>query len=83
MKKFIVNKMYYTTSIGDHNCVYSFLITKRTEKNVWVSEYSQKPKRRKIYFNNDDREFIFPDGIYSMCPVIHADKTKFPKTDFN
>lgn len=67
---FKTGQTYSTTSICDHNCIFSFVINRRTAKSVWITGESIKNERRKITVYNG-KETILPFGRYSMAPVIH------------
>lgn len=73
VKKFIVGLDYETRSICDHNCIFKFQVTKRTQKNIWISERGGESKRRKISIW-EGVESIMPYGAYSMAPSLRANK---------
>jgi hypothetical protein len=66
--KFQTGRKYYCTSICDSGCRFEYSITKRTEKSLWIGE-----KRFSIKIS-DEGEFIYPEGRYSMCPVLRAER---------
>jgi hypothetical protein len=68
--QFQVGRTYSTRSIGDHECIYSFTILKRTAKSVTVEVYG-KTVRRGVY-EWHGVECFKPFGTYSMCAIIHA-----------
>ena len=72
MAKFITGKTYTTRSICDHECVFEYTVVKRTAKTVTVigGTYSEEKRRGIKVF--DGVETIFPEGTYSMCPVLKA-----------
>jgi hypothetical protein len=70
--KFQVNKTYATRSIGDHDCIYSFTILSRTEKNVTVKVYGKTVRRGLSVARFEDVEQFRPFGAYSMCATIYA-----------
>ena len=72
MEEFEVGKTYATHSVCAHDCIFSYTIVKRTEKTVTIRDKFGKVKRCKLH-NNGKAEYIFPEGIYSMCPVLEAD----------
>lgn len=72
MAEFEVGKTYATHSVCDHDCIFSYTIVKRTEKTITIRNKFGKVKRCKLH-NNGQAEYIFPEGIYSMCPVLEAD----------
>lgn len=75
--KFNVNQVYSTRSIGDHDCIFHYLIVKRTETSVWIQPLNQwgevqdSISRKKISLYEGE-ETIYPEGKYSMCPVLGA-----------
>lgn len=70
--EFEVGKTYATHSVCDHDCIFSYMIVKRTEKTVTIRDKFGKAKRCKLH-DNGQAEYIFPEGTYSMCPVLEAD----------
>jgi hypothetical protein len=70
MIKFEAGKTYATRSIGDHNCIISVTIEKRTEKTVTATIRGEKKNFRVGEY--DGAEFIKPWGSYSMAPTIKA-----------
>lgn len=75
MIKFEAGKEYSTRSIGDHNCIFTIKVIKRTEKTVTIKDYWNHERRCKIYTDNNS-EWIQPDK-YSMAPSFHADNPNF------
>ena len=75
VKRFEVGKTYYVSSIGDHECVFSFKVVKRSEKTVWLEEYGKVKARRVRISAYDKCEVCDPHGVYSMSPVLHAKDT--------
>lgn len=72
MKKFEVGEIYNCRCIGDHNIIWSYKVLRRTEKTITIQEtYDEKPVTRKIMVR-ESGEFVYPDGKYSMCPVLSA-----------
>lgn len=71
MISFNVGQTYSTRSIGDHDCIYSFEILKRTVKSVIIRVDGQD--RRKGLYIYEGVEQFKPHGTYSMCAVISAD----------
>jgi hypothetical protein len=76
--KFEVGKTYQTRSIGDHNCIISVRIVKRTAKTVTTSE----GKTFRPYIDTEGREVVKPWGSYSMSPIVRADDTATLRTDW-
>lgn len=75
MKRFETGKTYWTRSICDHDCIYRFTISKRTEKTVWI-KYHGKTTARRVRTDYDGNEAIDPHGRYSMSPVLSAAKVE-------
>ena len=71
MTTFAINTQYSTRSACDHDCIFTYTVTRRTEKSVWVKDSHGKEKRCKIYLF-DNVESIFPEGHYSMAPIVRA-----------
>lgn len=78
MTKFEVGKKYSCRSIADRDCIFEFEIVKRTEKTVVIKD-GLKEKRCKIYAENEE-EYIYPLGKYSMCPTLRSSKEMTEKT---
>lgn len=70
---FIVGKTYYCRSICDHECIFTYEIVKRTEKTVWIKSHGKDVTSRRVK-QHEGNEMIFPEGQYSMCPVLHSDR---------
>ena len=70
--QFKVDQTYTTRSAFDHNCVYSFTVTKRTAKTVWLRDNVDgkvRARRVRVY---EGREQCDPKGQYSFSPVLNA-----------
>jgi hypothetical protein len=52
MTKFEVGRTYSTRSVCDHNCIFSYTVTRRTDKTVWLTtkrgQGSQAARRPRI-----------------------------------
>jgi hypothetical protein len=70
--KFEVGKTYSCRSIGDHDCIFSFVVVARTAKQLTLKEGSRTFKRG--IFIWDNVESCKPYGRYSMAPTIRAAK---------
>lgn len=75
--QFEVGKKYSTRSIGDHNCIITIEIAKRTAKTVTTIE----GKTFRPYLHNNV-EHVEPWGRCSMSPSIGANDTKELKRDW-
>lgn len=76
IKKFAVGKKYFCRSICDHDCVWSYTITSRTESTITFTDDKGKVKKCRInkYVTEVNKcESVFPLGRYSMCPTLSAD----------
>jgi len=69
-KLFKVGETYSTRSIGDHECIFSYTVIKRTEKTITLKD-SDSVKTVKIHIYQDT-ENCYPEGRYSICPVLKA-----------
>lgn len=74
MKKFEIGKEYSMKSICDHECVWTFKVTARTEKTITVTNGKEVKKltinKKVSEYNNT--ESVYPFGRYSMCPILRA-----------
>lgn len=74
MKKFETGKIYYCRMICDSNAVLRYRIDRRTEKSVWITGGVQQTNKRRRVKVMDGVEYIEPEGVYSMSPILKADK---------
>jgi hypothetical protein len=77
MQTFAIGKTYTTTSICNSDCVYSYKVVKRTAATVtMINKFGvQKTYRiNKKLSEYRNAETILPEGNYSMCPILSADK---------
>lgn len=74
MKKFEIGKTYSCRSICNHECIYSYTVIARTEKMITVQSGSEVKRLRIIKGLSEIRnaESVYPEGKYSMCPIISA-----------
>lgn len=81
MKQFEIGKTYTMRSIGDHDCVWTYTVVKRTAKTITISDGTETKTCRVNTQVSEDRnaETIFPVGRYSMCPALSADKEEMPE----
>ena len=66
---FQVGATYSTRFICDHDSILSITIAKRSKCFLTTTER----KRVKVYEDNGV-EYCYPTGIYSMAPIVRADK---------
>ena len=57
-------------SVCDHECIFSALVIERKGSFATI-KFQNNVKRVKVH-QMDGAEFIFPDGRYSMAPVLRA-----------
>lgn len=68
---FVVGGVYETPSICNSDCIFSYRVEKVTAKTVVIADKFGKTKRCKIH-NDGSVPYIFPEGQYSMCPIIET-----------
>lgn len=81
MKTFEVGKTYTMRSIGDHDCVWTYTVVKRTAKTITISD-GQETKTCRVNAKTSEirnAESIYPLGRYSMSPVLSADSEEAPE----
>ena len=72
MTKFQIGQTYTTRSACDYECIFSFTVVKRTNKFITITDNRGNQKRAGIFLFDENIEHCFPDGRYSMAPVISA-----------
>jgi len=77
MTTFKVGTDYFMRSACDHNCVWTYTVSKRTAKTVTLT--SHQPNADKPVINcrlkeYDGSEFVKPLGTYSMSPTLRASR---------
>ena len=74
MTKFEIGKEYSCRSICDHNCIWTYTVTARTEKTITVTDGKKTKKLRIIAKLSEYRgvETVYPEGQYSMAPMLSA-----------
>jgi hypothetical protein len=70
--RFKVGKTYSTRSAADHDTIFSFKITARTDKQIQTIVHG-KTVRRGLSIWNGVEQFK-PFGSYSMAAIISADR---------
>lgn len=74
MASFKENTTYLGRFIGDADAALSVRVVKRTAKTViFVHPHTGDETRAKVHIQ-EGYEFFFPLGMYSMAPVIRADR---------
>lgn len=74
MKKFEVGKQYSMTSICNHECVWTYTVTARTEKTITLTDGRETFKCRinQKISEYSNTETVYPLGRYSMAPSLKA-----------
>lgn len=72
-KNFEPGKTYFCRSICDYDCKWSYLVTKRTDKSIYVQKDGTGPVMARRVSSDRYGEFCYPMGHYSMAPVLRAD----------
>lgn len=76
MIKFEVGHKYYTRSVCNHDCAWTFTVIKRTAQTVTLAGGRHGVKTCRISkqtSNYRGAESVFPLGQYSMAPILSAD----------
>jgi hypothetical protein len=73
--KFEAGKTYWTTSIGDSECIWTITVLRRTAKTLYVTDENGNAKTLRVKVDTyDGGETVAPKGNYSMSPTISASK---------
>lgn len=72
MKRFEPNKTYYCRSLCNYDCVWTFFVTRRTEKTIYVREDGEGEEKALRVSVWNDEETAKPLGRYSMAPTLSA-----------
>lgn len=72
--KFEIGKTYTARSACDHECVFRFTVVERSEKTIVITDGRDDGACRRAVNTRDGVEFCFPQGRYSMAPIITADR---------
>jgi len=71
---FQVGRTYTTRSVGDHECIFSLTVESRTKCFITTVATKHQPSKRLGVHEWDGAEAVAPEGRYSMCPIIRADR---------
>lgn len=71
-RQFEAGHTYTCRSVCDYDCVFSFEVTKRTAKTIWIKYMGRVTARRVRVVQGV--ECCDPHGRYSMSPVLYAGK---------
>ena len=69
---FSINKNYFARFVCDADSLLNVSVVKRTAKFLTISLYGREQKRCKIMKDENNVEFIYPLGSYSMAPICRA-----------
>lgn len=74
MKKFEIGNIYRMRSIFDHECVWEYKVTSRTESTITITDGEETKVCRIVKGLSEFRgaETVRPLGKYAMCPVLSA-----------
>ena len=73
--KFEVGKTYSTRSACDWDTIFSYTVVARTAKTITIENKHLHRSKRGVKADYDGiAEACYPEGRYSMCPVIKADR---------
>ena len=71
--RFVAGQTYTCRSICSYDTIFEYTIIRRTAKTIWIKHWDGSEKRRGVSVcSYDNAETCYPDGRYSMCPVIRA-----------
>lgn len=73
MTTFQIGKTYTTRSACDYDTIFAWTVTARTAKRLTLEDRHGRTTQRGIYIWNGI-EHCKPDGTYSMCPIISAER---------
>jgi len=71
MNAFSAGQQLSSRSICDSNCEFTGAVIKRTAKTVTIETRMKGIARCKVQ-TDDEGEYIFPFGKYSMAPIFRA-----------
>ena len=73
-RTFEIGKTYTARSACDHDCIFSYEVVARTAKTVTLRDKFGEIRRRGIRVSFDS-EICFPQGSFSMAPVLSAERS--------
>ena len=74
--RFKTGETYHMRSVGDHNCVWNYIVARRTDRSIWIVDAdrpNEEPARRAVK-RWGSVEQCLPLGSFAMAPVLGADK---------
>ena len=72
MNQFKPGKTYFCRSICDYECVWTYKVTKRTNKTIYVIQDGTGPEKALRVKTDASGEYTYPLGRYSMAPILDA-----------
>jgi len=72
---FEIGKTYATRSACDHNCIFEYTVIARTKSFITIKDKWGEESRvgcKPCKYRPEEGEVAYPEGRYSMCPVIRA-----------
>jgi hypothetical protein len=73
--KFEIGNTYSTRSSCDWDTIFSYTVIARTAKTITIEDKHGHVSKRGVKADYDGvAEACYPEGRYSMCPVIKADR---------
>ena len=72
MNQFKPGKSNFCRSICDYECVWTYNVTKRTNKTIYVSQDGTGPEKALRVKKDASGEYTYPLGRYSMAPILDA-----------
>ncbi len=74
-KQFQAGTTYTARSACDYDTVFSYRVVSRTAKQLTIERLNRGDTVKRGVYVWNGVESCKPDGTYSMCPVINADRT--------
>ena len=72
MEQFKNNTNYYHKHITDSSLTTQIEIIKRTAKTIFFINPDTKEEKKAKIHNKEGKEFFYPYGRYSMCPIVRS-----------
>lgn len=73
LKQFEIGKTYSCRSVCDYDCIFTYDIASRTDKTIRTKCGKTLRINPQLTAMNN-AETVFPEGRYSMAPVLSADQ---------
>jgi hypothetical protein len=79
IQQFQPGRIYYCRSSCDHDTVFRYTVLSRTARQITIRDDCGSVSRRGVKVDRG-AEVCYPEGHYSMAPVIRADRCLDPAT---